>query len=118
MLEPIASLPAGILGFRASGRVTAEDFVTIDVALAGMQPEAPLRMLLAVTPAFRRFATTLLWEHPRCGLYRLRAGDRLALLADQDWLQQLADHASLPAGELRRFTIADEAAAVAWLSRD
>lgn len=118
MLEPMTSLPAGILAFRASGRVTAEDYAIIDAALAGMDPAAPLRLLLATSPAFRRFTTTLLWEHPRCGLYRLRPGDRLALVSDQDWLRGLAAHARLASGALRSFGAGEEAAALAWLQQD
>ncbi len=117
MLELIDSLPTGVLGLRASGRVTAEDYATVDAVLAAMDPAVPLRMLLEISPEFRRFATTCFWEHPRCGLYRLRAGDRLAVLAKEAWLRQLADHAGLRSGELRCFPLVDAEAAIDWLLR-
>jgi hypothetical protein len=84
-------MPEGTLGFRATGRVTRDEFR--DVLLPPVRAAAEagdVRMVFAVGPGFERFELGALAEDTKAGitvgLGHPHAWTRLALATDVDWI--------------------------------
>jgi hypothetical protein len=117
MLERIADLPAGTLGFRASGELTREDYYeTLVPALRGATGTGPLRVLAVAENVEKLDVRHVLGE----GRSNLPVGldlRRTALVSDVGWIR-LAFHllTRLLPGEFELFHLADEERARAWLA--
>src|SRR5262245_9326364 len=69
MIEPLADLPDGVLGFRFSGHVTKEDYDKI-LAPALMQritDGAKIRLAIVIADDFDRFDAGAMWEDMKFG---------------------------------------------------
>lgn len=89
MLERIDDLPAGILGVRASGRVSREDYeAVIDPLLAEAgRAGRRIRFLYHFAPDFEAFTPGAAWEDAKVGLQYLRLFERCAVVTDKEWLR-------------------------------
>ncbi len=119
MFQLIDGLPAGVVGVRATGAVTKEDYATVlDPAVeAAARSGDPLRILFVVGPEFEKYTAGgiladteeygKLWEF--CG--------RMAVVTDVWWIRDavgLFRHALR--GELRLYAYADLDDARAWIA--
>jgi len=91
MIEPLEGMPDGTIGYRATGRVTREEYR--DVLLPGMKAAAEagdVRMVFAVGPGFERFELGALALDTKTGITlgvgHPKAWRRIALVTDVDWL--------------------------------
>lgn len=109
MIEPLDDMPSGTIGFRATGRVTKDEYR--DVLLPVMRAAAEagdVRMVFAVGPDFERFDPGALLEDTKVGLTlgigHLDAWKRTALVTDVDWIKKaLHMFAWLTPGEVQVF---------------
>jgi stage II sporulation SpoAA-like protein len=119
MIEQIPNLPAGTLGFRATGTVTAADYESVLVPdiEAAFAINRKLRLLYHVAPGFDSFEVGAMWDDAKLGLRHFSGWDRVALVTDVAWLRGLAGamRMLLP-GELRLFANADLDEATAWIA--
>ena len=116
MLEPLANLPANVIGFEAIGEVEASDYrdvlvPAIDRAAADgrgaprLRARRPLHELLDGGGVDGRQAR----------LRHLGAWKRVALVSDHDWAQHVVTMFGwMVPGEVKRFAVADQEDAVAW----
>ena len=119
MLHPIDGLPDHVLGFRAEGRVTGEDYRDIlEPALDdALTRHTQIDFLYHLGPDFTRFTTTALWDDARLGLHHLKDFRRVAVVTDVDWIAVAVGGADrLTRVELRCFDNAEINAARDWLS--
>ena len=118
MIEQIEGLPAGTLGFRASGQVTAADYerVLVPDVEAAFALNRKLRLLYLVDEDFTGFDPGAMWDDARLGMRHLSGWDRVALVTDVPWLRMTATAMGfvIPA-EFRLFGLAELAAAKAWI---
>lgn len=118
MIELINDLPDNIIAFTASGRVTSDDYRTV-VAPASITKRAhydTLRLLYHISPAFKKFTTTALWDDRHIGLYRLQDFERVAVVTDIGWIQSLAGGAhQSESTEIRVFANAAIDGARTWI---
>jgi hypothetical protein len=91
VIEPLEGMPDGTIGFRATGRVTRDEYR--DVLLSPMRAAAEtgdVRMVFAVGPGFEKFEAAALAEDTKTGitlgLGHPRAWKRTALVTDVDWI--------------------------------
>ncbi|MDE2156973.1 MAG: STAS/SEC14 domain-containing protein [Xanthomonadaceae bacterium] len=118
MIEQIEGLPAGTLGFRASGQVTAADYerVLVPDVEAAFALNRKLRLLYLVDADFTGFDPGAMWDDAKLGMRHFSGWDRVALVTDVPWLRMTATAMGfvIPA-EFRLFGLAELTAAKAWI---
>ena len=122
MVETVDQMPRGTIGFRATGRVSAEEYR--DVLLPAVQAAVEtgeVRMLFAVGPGFERFEAGALVQDSKMGLTlgisHWSAWKRTAVVTDVDWIEHSVRMFTwLTPGEVRVFGLDDLDDAKAWVA--
>jgi len=119
MIKCIQDLPTGVIGFEASGKVSAQDYETvlipaIEAAAAGGRP---MRLLYQLGPGFEGFELGAMWNDAKVGLGHLGAWQKIAVVTDVAWMRTSVSlfGFALP-GEVRVFGNAELVQAKAWLA--
>ena len=119
MIEQMQGLPAGTLGFRAIGQVTAADYerVIVPDVEAAFALNRKLRLIYHIGEDFTGFDTGAMWDDAKLGMRHLSGWDRVALVTDVPWLRMTATAMgfAVPA-EFRLFGNAQLAEARSWIS--
>ncbi len=119
MIEQIAALPAGTLGFRAHGQVTAEDYerVVVPDVEAAFALNRKLRLLYVTADDFTGFDPGAMWNDIKLGARHFSGWERVALVTDVPWLRAAAAAMGfmVPA-EFRLFAAPDLADARRWIT--
>jgi hypothetical protein len=123
VVEQLQGLPAGILGFRLSGRLSRDEYREQLMApiYAALDRDEKLNLVIEVAAEFHGLDLGGLWEDVKAagsvGLGHRSAWGRMALLTDKDWIRHGASAFGwLSPGELRLFEPRERDAAVAWVS--
>jgi hypothetical protein len=119
MIEQIPNLPAGTLGFRATGIVTAADYenVLVPDIEAAFAINRKVRLLYHVAPGFESFQAGAMWDDAKLGFRHFSGWDRVALVTDVAWLRGLTSAMRfLVPAELRLFADAELEEAKAWIA--
>ncbi|HEX5072729.1 MAG TPA: STAS/SEC14 domain-containing protein [Gemmatimonadaceae bacterium] len=118
MLERIVSLPAGIDGVKAVGKVSQQDYQQVFEPLIDEARRANrrLRLLYQFGPEFDGFTAGGVWEDASIGLRSLRLIEGLAIVSDIGWIRDSSRLLGffMP-GPVRHFGNGQLADAVAWL---
>jgi hypothetical protein len=110
-------MPPGVIGLRASGKVSAEDYKnvlapTLDRALAD---GGKLRLVYELGAGYEGFESGGVWQDLRLGASHLNSFERMALVTDVDWMRHAANVLGfLMPGEIKVFPLVEREAAVAW----
>jgi hypothetical protein len=123
VIEPIEGLPAGVLGFRASQRITRDEYRELllkpihDVLDRGEK----LNLVFEFADDFHGLDLGGLWEDVKAagtiGLGHRSSWGRMALVTDKDWIRHgVSGFGWLSPGELRVFEPGERDAAVAWVA--
>lgn len=90
MLEKIANLPTGIVGVKAVGKVSREDYEQIIEPLFERAREqgSKLRFLYEFGPEFEGFSPGAAWEDARFGLLAVRQLAGCAIVTDIRWVRE------------------------------
>lgn len=119
MIEPMTDLPAGVVGLRAHGEVTKDDYEQVIVPLLeqARRRGQKVRCLMHFPPGFEGFTPQAVWEDTKVGLRYLRLFERCAVVTDVDWIRKATRGvgAALPM-PVRVFADADLEEAVSWVS--
>lgn len=118
MIRLLDGLPAGVFGFEAVGRVTADDYRDVlSPALGAALEGGHARVLCLLGARYEGYSPAAMWQDTRLGLGHLRGWERVALVTDHHGLAEAAHAFSwLMPGEARVFATADLPAATAWLA--
>jgi hypothetical protein len=124
MITTLSPMPEGTLGFRASGRITAEDYTTVlEPALrSAVEAGQPIRLLFQLADDVD-YSTGAAWQDLKTGatlgLPHLSAWERTAIVSDADWVQRMSQALGwMMPGELRSYPSAEIEDAKAWLTGD
>mgnify|MGYP001547109953 FL=1 len=92
MIAQIEGLPAGTLGFRAHGQVTAADYENIIVpdVEAAFALNRKLRLLYVTAEDFTGFDPGAMWDDAKLGMRHFSSWERIALVTDVGWLRTAA----------------------------
>jgi SpoIIAA-like len=116
MLQTIAGLPPGVLGFEVNGELHADDYR--DVLLPAVEEAVQRGEKLRIVLVFERFdglSGGALWQDLKMGVEHLTHWERIAVVTDIDWMTHLtALFGWMTPGELKRFPLAEREAAIAW----
>lgn len=92
MIEQLADLPGGVLGFRMSGLVTAQDYENVMVpdieAAFALNPK--LRLVVHVGENFVGFAPGAMWDDVKLGFRHISGWERTALVTDIGWIRAMS----------------------------
>jgi SpoIIAA-like len=120
MIEALEGMPEGTIGFRASGRVSGDEYR--EVLLPAVQQAAEsgeIRLVFAIDSDFEEFEPGALWEDTkvgvRFGLGHHSAWQRCALATDVEWIvKSFHFFAWMAPGEVRTFALDELEDAKAW----
>jgi hypothetical protein len=115
-------MPDGTIGFRATGRVTRDEYR--DLLLPSMRAAAErgdVRMVFAVGPGFEKFERGALAQDTQAGITlgigHPRAWTRTALVTDVDWIAKaLHMFAWLTPGEVKLYELDGLEDAKSWVA--
>jgi hypothetical protein len=116
MIEPLAGLPEGVIGFEARGEIHSDDYTSVLIPAIDEQIAAgnDLRIVL-VFERWDGFSSGAAWEDMKLGLEHFTHWKRIALVTDLDWMVHLTQlFGWMTPGEMKRFPLAERDAAVAW----
>jgi hypothetical protein len=115
MIQELSDLPAGVIGFEASGRIRAEDYR--DVVLPALERAAAtgeVRFVIVMRD-FDGMSGGAVWQDLKVGIEHLRAWKRIALVTDIAWMRDLTGlFGWMTPGETRTFPLARRDEAIEW----
>ena len=116
MIKVIENMPAGTIGFEASGKVTDDDYETVLVPAVRAALEAGEVRLLYVLPEGTQYSPGAMWADTKLWAGNLRGWRRVAIVSDADWLENaIKAFGWMMPGEVRIFDDDEVADAKAWL---
>jgi hypothetical protein len=121
MIERIDDLPAGVIGLRASGKLTKEDYETVlEPALKEAAASGEARVLFEL-PDFNGLEPNAMWQDIKTGLgVELKergAWKKLAVVSGVDWVSKaMRLFAWAMPGELRVFQMDELDKAREWVA--
>jgi hypothetical protein len=122
MVEQLDEMLPGTIGFRATGRVSADEYRNVLLPAVKAAVEAgEVRMLFAVGPGFERFEPGALVQDSRMGLTlgitHWHAWKRTAVVTDVDWIENSVRMFTwLTPGEVKLFGLDELDEAKAWVA--
>jgi hypothetical protein len=115
MIKEMSDMPAGVIGFEASGKMQAEDYR--DVVLPALERAAAggeVRFVI-VMHDFDGMSGGALWQDLKVGVEHWRAWKRIALVTDIEWMKQMTSlFGWMTPGEVKTFALAQRDEAVEW----
>lgn len=121
MIQQIYDLPANVVGFKASGEVTKDDYEnTIIPAVSKLvQTTGEINYLFMIDTPLKNFTAGAWIEDMFLGLKNMSKWHRVAIIAESEGIKTFTDiFGKLAPGEYKAYTHADYGKAVDWLSSE
>jgi hypothetical protein len=118
MLQTLTDLPRGVLGVKAIGKVTKEDYVTVVEPMLDQMHRERRRVLFLyeLGPEFESFSPGAAWEDAKVGMRSALLFDGCAVVTDVGWIRDSTRLAAfLMPCAVRVFAHAERGQAIAWL---
>ncbi len=121
MLERISDLPDSVVGIRASGEVTGDDYrnVLTPAVKEALESGHKVRLLYVLGEDVKGlgFTAGAAWQDTKVGLGHYSSWEKVAVVSGKEWLRHSVDiFGYLIPGEVKAFTPAGEAEARTWVS--
>jgi len=119
LLEKIPDLPNTVLGFKASGELTGDDYqkVLVPAIEAALQSQEKLRLLYVLGDEVTGFSAGAAWEDTKVGIAHVTKWEKIAVVTDKEWLRHSVNiFGYLIPGEIKAYPTAEEADARAWIA--
>lgn len=117
MISELDGLPAGVIGFEASGKIAAEDYR--DVVLPALEQAArtgEVRFLIVMRD-FDGISGGAIWQDLKMGIEHLHAWKRIALVTDIAWMSHMTDlFGWMTPGETKTFPLDQKDEAIQWVT--
>jgi len=93
LLEKISDVPDSVLGFRASGELTGEDYrnVLVPAVEAALQSLDKLRLLYLLGDDVTGLSAGAAWQDTKVGMEHVTRWEKIAVVTDKDWLRHSVD---------------------------
>jgi hypothetical protein len=119
MIELLPDMPAGVTGFRVSGRLRGEDLREFKPSMDDLVKSGEIRIVEVIEPDYEGFGPGGLVEDLKLGLGALihhhSAFKRIAVVSDKDWVvHALHAFAWMVPGELALFGLDELERAKEW----
>ena len=117
MIELLDDMPAGVIGFEASGKLEADDYRNVILPALVRAAESGEVRFLIVFREFQGMSGGAVWQDLKVGVEHLRAWKRIALVTNIEWMRHMTDlFGWMTPGETRTFSLAERDAAVTWVA--
>jgi hypothetical protein len=122
VVERLTGLPPGVLGFRASGTISSDEYrQMMEPIYAALERGEKLNIYFELPDDFHGLDLAALWQDVKAagsvGLKHRASWQRMAVVTDKDWIRHATSAFGwLAPGELRLFDQSDSDAAKAWLA--
>jgi hypothetical protein len=119
MLTTIEGLPDSVVGFEASGKVTADDYrdvlePAVEAALKGAEK---VRLLYVFDDDVTGMTAGAAWQDTKVGLGHYTRWEKVAVVTNREWLRHSVDiFGYLIPGEIKAFTVSEKSDALAWIA--
>ena len=117
MIEPIADAPAGVLAFRAVGKVEAADYENVlrPAVEAAVAEHDKIRLVFELGAEFDGYSAGAAWEDVKLWAPHLGAWERCAVVTDHRLITDaMRVFSKLMPGEVKTFPATGLADALAW----
>lgn len=118
MIEIMTDLPDHVLGIRARGEVSADDYrqVLVPALEKKLQQHPRVRLLYVIGDGFEEYTRGAAWEDAKVGMLHLTAFERTAIVTDVEWVEKMTKALgfAIP-GEVRVFEDDDLQRAREWV---
>jgi SpoIIAA-like len=121
VVEEIEGLPAGVLGFRVTGKLSRDEYhdTLMQPIYAALERGEKLKLVIELPDEFSGLDLGALWEDMKAagsvGLKNRSAWQRMALVTDKDWVRHgVSVFGWISPGELRVLPSGELEQAVAW----
>jgi hypothetical protein len=118
MIEPIAGLPDGVIGFRAVGTIDAADYrdVVVPAIEAVLAEHEHVNVVAVLGDDFDHLSIGAMWEDAKLVGLPLSSWGRAAIVTDHDELAGVASaFGGLVPGGFRVFPLRELDDAIAWV---
>jgi hypothetical protein len=118
MIEQIKNLPENMVGFRASGEVTKDDFEIVHKKVGQLVDKTgKLNYMLFLDTPPSEFSVGAWWEDALLGLKNITKWNRAAIISDSETVDKFtAVFSKLMPGEFKVFQKNDLERAIDWTS--
>jgi hypothetical protein len=121
MLEPLADLPEGVIGFEAVGEIHAEDYVDVlRPALHEAAASTGIRFVFVLGDRFDGYSAGASWQDAKLVFAEHhKAWKRTTFVSDVDWVRHVASlFGWMVPGDFKPFPLAELDRAIAWAASD
>ncbi|MBC7552892.1 MAG: STAS/SEC14 domain-containing protein [Taibaiella sp.] len=119
MIEQLKDVAADVVGFRATGQITKEDFdnVLLPAVNALAERKGDIKYMLILDTDISNLTPGAWFDDIKMGLMHLLKWRKMAIVTDQPGVNKMTDMAAhiLP-GEVKSYTIAETEEAKKWLA--
>lgn len=116
MIRQLDDLPAGVIGFEATGTIAAADYREVLLPALEQAVETGDVRFLLVMRNFDGISGGAIWQDLKIGMEHLRSWKRIALVSDIAWMTHLADlFGWMTPGETKTFTLDQLDEAIQWV---
>jgi hypothetical protein len=117
MIEKLDDLPAGVVGFRASGKLSASDYRDVVLpALESAFKTGEVRFIIEMTD-FDGISGGALWQDLKVGVEHFRGWKRIAVVTDIEWITHAVHlFGWMTPGETKTFSLDEREEAIAWVA--
>ncbi|MCB1775362.1 MAG: STAS/SEC14 domain-containing protein [Gammaproteobacteria bacterium] len=119
MLELLDGLSDAVIGVKATGEVTADDYrnVLVPALEERLERHKHVRLLYVLGSEFEGFTGGAAWEDSKVGMRHFTAFDRIAVVSDLDWVQRMVKALGFVVpGEVRVYDEGGLEQARTWIS--
>lgn len=117
MIKLLEDMPAGVVGFEASGMLHATDYRDVVLPALERAGESGEIRFVIVIPDFKGLSGGALWEDLKIGFQHLRSWKRIALITDIEWMTYATMlFGWMTPGEVKAFGLAARDDAIAWVA--
>lgn len=117
MITELDGLPAGVIGFEASGKIAAEDYR--DVVLPAVEQAAKsgeVRFVIVMRD-FDGMSGGAVWQDLKVGISHIHGWKRIALVTDIGWMIHATNlFGWMTPGETKTFSLAEKDEAIRWVT--
>jgi hypothetical protein len=118
MIEVMQDVPDNVIAFKATGKVTGNDYenILIPAMEAALEKHDKVRALGQLGPEFTGFAAAAMWDDAKVGLKHYTSWEKIALVSDIEWvINSVKVFGFLVPGEVKLFSNDQLAEAKAWI---
>jgi hypothetical protein len=119
MLDKIPDLPNTVLGFKATGELTSDDYqnVLVPAVEAALRDHEKLRLLYVLGDEVTGFSAGAAWQDTKIGVAHITKWEKVAVVTDKEWLRHSVNiFGYLIPGEIKAYKTEEEGDARTWIT--